>query len=294
MSTPACLAAPTIALATASAMGSFVARSFTISDTGEQALATNVADDGMLRHQALEAFEEAVAHLRAVFEQVFTFDDFDVGQSRGGTGRAAAEGGGDVAEVGVGIGRVADEVLEDLFRSSRCRRWEQAGSDALSHRDDVGLDVEVLVAEPLAGTAKAVNDFVDDQEQFVLVADLADGFIVASRGTRMPPPAVIGSTITAPSSSGPTVRMTSSLLGHLHAEVGAIAELGAVDVAVGEFIETGSEGTVLNFTFERPQALRVPIGAVVVTSAVQDAGLLAAVLQLADLTDDLESLFVGF
>lgn len=30
-------------------------------DTGEQALAANVADDGMLRHQALEAFEEAVA-----------------------------------------------------------------------------------------------------------------------------------------------------------------------------------------------------------------------------------------
>ena len=83
-------------------------------DTGEQALAANVADDGMLRHQALEAFEEAVAHLRAVFEQVFTFDDFDVGQSRGGTGGAAAEGG-DVAEVGVGIGRVVDEVLEDLF-----------------------------------------------------------------------------------------------------------------------------------------------------------------------------------
>ena len=32
----------------------------------------------------------------------------------------------------------------------------------------------------------------------------------------------------------------------------------------------------------------------IVTGTIQDAGLLAAVLQLADLTDDLESLFVGF
>lgn len=59
--------------------------------------------------------------------------------------------GGDVAEVGVGIGRVVDEVLEDLFGRHGAGDGSVAGSDALSHRDDVGLDVEVLVAEPLAG-----------------------------------------------------------------------------------------------------------------------------------------------
>ena len=249
----------------------------------------------MLRHQALEAFEEAVAHLRAVFEQVFTFDDFDVGQSRSGTGGAAAEGG-DVAEVGVGIGRVVDEVLEDLFGRHGAGDGSVAGSDALSHRDDVGLDVEVLVAEPLAGTAKAANDFVDDQEQFVLVADLTDGFIVARRGNED----AAASGHRFHDHGAEFVRTHGQddffkLLGHLHTEVGAIAELGAVDVTVGEFIETGSEGTVLNFTFElAASAQGADGGAVVVTSAIQDAGLLAAVLQLADLTDDLESLFVGF
>ena len=189
----------------------------------------------------------------------------------------------EMSEVGVGIGRVVDEVLEDLFGRHGAGDGSVAGSDALSHRDDVGLDVEVLVAEPLAGTAKAANDFVDDQEQFVLVADLADGFIVASRGNED----AAASGHRFHDHGAEFVRTHGQddffkLLGHLHTEVGAIAELGAVDVAVGEFIETGSEGTVLNFTFElAASAQGADGGAVVVTSAVQDAGLLAAVLQLA-------------
>lgn len=50
--------------------------------------------------------------------------------------------GGDVAEVGVGIGGSLTEVLEDLFGRHGAGDGSVAGSDALSHRDDVGLDVK--------------------------------------------------------------------------------------------------------------------------------------------------------
>ena len=154
----------------------------------------------------------------------------------------------------------------------------------------------MLVAEPLAGTTETADDFVHDQEQAVLVADFADGFIVARR--RNEDAAASGHGFH--DHGAEFVRTHGQddffhLLGHLHAEVRAIAELGAVDVAVGEFIEAGGEGAVLNFTFELAAGAQgTDGGTMVVTGAVQDAGLLAAVLQLADLTDDLERLFVGF
>ena len=249
----------------------------------------------MLVHEALQAGDEAFAHLRAVVEQVFIFDDLHAGKSGGGAGGAATEGG-DVAEVGVVVGGVVHEVLEDLFGGHGAGDGSVTGSNALSHGDDVGLDVEVLVAEPLAGTAKAAHDFVHDQEQVVLVADLADGFVIACRGHEDAAASGHGFDDHAAEFIGTHGQDDFfELVGHLFAEVGAIAELGAIDVAVRELIEAGSEGTVLNLTFKlAASAQGADGGAMVVTVTIQDAGFLAAVFQLADLTDDLESLFVGF
>ena len=116
-------------------------------DTGEEAAAASVADDGVLVHEALEAVEEVVAHGDAVFEQVFALDDGDVFKSGSGASGAATEGG-DVAEEVVGV--VGEEVFEHLFGGDGAGDGSVAGSNALGHGDDVGSEIPVLVAEPLA------------------------------------------------------------------------------------------------------------------------------------------------
>ena len=49
-----------------------------------------------------------------------------------------------------------------------------AAAEGLGHRDDVRLDVEMLVAEPLAGPAHAGLDLVEDHHGALLVAEPAD------------------------------------------------------------------------------------------------------------------------
>ena len=48
-----------------------------------------------------------------------------------------------------------------------------AAAEALGQRHDVGRDAEVLVGEPLAGAAAAGLHLVEDQQQLVLVGQLA-------------------------------------------------------------------------------------------------------------------------
>ena len=54
-------------------------------------------------------------------------------------------------------------------------------ADALGERDDVGADVVALGAEPVPEPAEAADHLVGDQEDAVLVADLADAAAVALR-----------------------------------------------------------------------------------------------------------------
>ena len=52
-------------------------------------------------------------------------------------------------------------------------RARDAAAEALGERHDVGRDAEVLIGEPLAGPAAAGLHFVEDQQQVVLVGQLA-------------------------------------------------------------------------------------------------------------------------
>ena len=59
-----------------------------------------------------------------------------------------------------------------------------AAGQRLGQRQDVGLDAPVLVGEPLAGPAHAGLHLVEDQQQPVLVAELAQPFEVAGAAAR--------------------------------------------------------------------------------------------------------------
>ena len=50
----------------------------------------------------------------------------------------------------------------------------KAAADALGDRHDVGRDAGPFIGEELAGAADAALDLVEDQQQAVLVAKLAD------------------------------------------------------------------------------------------------------------------------
>ena len=83
--------------------------------------------------------------------------------------RVAAERGG----VGAGL-----ELLGD-FRLGDQPAQRDAAGQRLRQRDDVRLDVPVLVGVPLAGAAHAGLHLVEDQQHAVLVAEFAQPFEVA-------------------------------------------------------------------------------------------------------------------
>ena len=56
---------------------------------------------------------------------------------------------------------------------ARHARHREAAADALGDRHDVGRDARPFIGEELAGAADAALDLVEDQQQAVLVAELA-------------------------------------------------------------------------------------------------------------------------
>ena len=58
-------------------------------------------------------------------------------------------------------------------RGGEARAHREAAADALGDRRDVGRDARPFMREELAGAADAALDLVEDQEQAVLVAELA-------------------------------------------------------------------------------------------------------------------------
>ena len=81
---------------------------------------------------------------------------------------------------GDGVVAVGVEVLEDAdgfhygVGAADGAEGHVAARDPLGHGDEIGLDVEVLEAEPFARPAEAADHLVDDEEDAVAGADLAD------------------------------------------------------------------------------------------------------------------------
>ena len=63
-------------------------------------------------------------------------------------------------------------------------RQRQAGRDALGHHEDVGLDVPVVDRKHLAGPAEPGLDLVDDEQDAVLLGDLAQARVLGLLQTR--------------------------------------------------------------------------------------------------------------
>src|SRR5262245_40551726 len=141
-------------------------------DAPEAAEPANLADRRMLVLQPAQVLAEDRAHLRGVLDDALLLERLD----RGDRGRAR--------ERMAGVGEAAGEVLvarpvRDRLADDHRAEWDVARVDPLRDAEDVGDDVPVLDAEPLARPAEAGHHLVGDQEDSVLVAHLADRLEVA-------------------------------------------------------------------------------------------------------------------
>ena len=133
-------------------------------DAHQAALDAAIADDRELIRPLFHPSGEEVFEFDGMVEQVFFFDHFDRGQ-RGRTGHRVAA----IA------GRRADLVdcfgvwLADDHRGDR-----EAVSETLAERDDVRQRVPIFHAEPLSGSAHAGENFVGNEKDLSLVAELAE------------------------------------------------------------------------------------------------------------------------
>ena len=112
-----------------------------------------------------------LADLHGALEQAVRLDGLDGGQGGAAGERVAAERG----RVRAGLSFSATSGL-----ATRPPQRDAAGQ-RLGQRHDVRLHVPVLVGVPLAGAAHAGLHLVEDQQQLVLVGQLAQPFEVASR-----------------------------------------------------------------------------------------------------------------
>ena len=74
-----------------------------------------------------------------------------------------------------------DHGVVDLLVDRHCAHRNRAVGQGLGHGDEVGPDLETLRRKPLPGTAEAGDDFIEYQQDCVLVANLAQALEVAGR-----------------------------------------------------------------------------------------------------------------
>ena len=104
------------------------------------------------------------------------------------------------------------------LRGREARAERKAAADAFGDGHDVGRDARPFVREELAGASHAGLDLVEDQQQPVLVAELAQACRNCGGGTRTPPSPWIGSIRIAPVS-------------------GVDRRLSAFEIAEGDLVE---------------------------------------------------------
>src|SRR5690606_38459717 len=104
------------------------------------------------------------------------------GSQSGGAGDGVGGIGVAVAELyGVQWQILAHEGLVDFFAGNDCAHGDGAVGQLLGHGHDVGGDAKVLSPGISAQAAQAGDDFIKDQQDVVLIANLAQALQVASR-----------------------------------------------------------------------------------------------------------------
>jgi len=127
--------------------------------------------------QRVQRLLPVVAEAERLVEEVLLLVGVQRGE-RGGTGQRMA-GVGVAMEHVDGVVRAAHEGVEHAVRHEGGTHRHAAVGDALGGGDHVRRDAEALCAEGVADAAEAGDHFVEDQQDAVLVADLAQALQVA-------------------------------------------------------------------------------------------------------------------
>ena len=135
-------------------------------DRQHPAEAANVADLGPAALPGLEAGPHRLADRGRPLDQAFVLDHVEHGERGRDRNRVADERAADTA----GGGRVHD------LRPAEHAGEREPHRDRLGDGDQVGLDAEVLDREEPAGPCEAALHLVADEDDAVLVADLAEPF----------------------------------------------------------------------------------------------------------------------
>jgi len=140
----------------------------------EKAEAARLADARVLRGEARQLGRQDLAHRGRVLDHLLLTHRLDRGDAGGATqwvpgrGQAAGE-------------LVVLQPVGETFRHDDGAERQVTRRDALGHGHDVGDDVPVLAGEPASGAPEAGHDLVEDEQDVVAVADLADRSEVSVR-----------------------------------------------------------------------------------------------------------------
>ena len=148
-------------------------------DTRHHADAADIGDHRMVTERKYR-FKEIVLEIGGIFEQPVGFIDFLGGDSRGAGGRMGRVGVA-VEEFDPVAGRGIHDRVVDFVGNRDAAHRDGAIGDRLRHRDDVGLDVELLRREGRPHASEPCDDLVEHEKHAVLVADLAYFLKVALR-----------------------------------------------------------------------------------------------------------------
>ena len=103
---------------------------------------------------------------------VFGFVDAE-GSEGGGAADGVAGVGVAVVEGAVAVAEVGEGVVDGVFDEGGAEGHGAAG-EGFADADEVGVDAGVVVGEAFAGSAEAHGNFVDDEQDVVLLAAVGE------------------------------------------------------------------------------------------------------------------------
>lgn len=141
-------------------------------DADHHAQDADLFDDGDVGGELLKAGFKPFRHIGDVREEAFFFDGFEGGEAGGHGEGVAAEG----ARVHAGAEAGGDFVFADEAATG------DAAGDPFGEGHDIGLDAEVLVAEPGAEASAAGLDFVEDEDEAMFIGEVTEALEEAIGG----------------------------------------------------------------------------------------------------------------
>ena len=145
-------------------------------DTADQADVANVDHIRQLAHRVQRVLER-LRHRRTAGQQAVVGIGVQCAQRRG-AGQRVGRVGVAVEELDQVFRPVHEGVLDELLGKHRAHRHRAVG-DALGHAHQVGRDAEMGGRKRRAHTTEPGDDFVEDQQDAVLVANAAQPFQIA-------------------------------------------------------------------------------------------------------------------